>query len=161
MTHTTPTAAREAPHLPLRGEGLGMGGRPLALLAALTLLTSPTLAQVIPTGTPAADILLSQAIAEHRVFLTCSALDPAIHAQITEDWQRDTAAAVALLTARNVPAEAIAAFTTAAKPENLLPAPDTPFADVSQLCAANPDWQQRYFQLNLTILDLKLPEAFE
>ncbi|MCU0904012.1 MAG: hypothetical protein MUE83_09075 [Tabrizicola sp.] len=131
-----------------------------ALLAVL-LLTAPAQAQVIPTGSPAADILLSQAIAEHRVFLTCSALDPATHAQIAENWQRDTAAAVAILTANSTPPEAIAAFTAAAAPSALMPADDTAFSDVRQLCDSNPDWQQRYLQFDLIILDLKLPGAFQ
>jgi hypothetical protein len=130
------------------------------LLAAL-LLTTQAQAQIIPTGTPAADILLSQAITEHRAFLTCSALDPATHAQITENWQRDVTAAAEILTANKVPAEAIAAFTAAAQPQALLPAEGTPFEDVKQFCDANPDWQTRYYQLNLTILKLKLPKAFE
>lgn len=132
-------------------------------LAALFLavLASPAGAQVASTGTPAADILLSQAIAEHRTFLTCSALDPATHAQITTNWERDVAAAAAILSANQVPPDAISAFTAAAEPEALLPAPDTPFEDLRQICDASPDWPQRYFQLNLTILELKLPQAFE
>lgn len=127
----------------------------------LLLFAMPAAAQVIPTGTPAADILLSQAIAEHRVFLTCSALDPATHAQITQNWQRDVTAAAAILTAQKVPPEAITAFTTAADPKDLMPADDTPFADVRRLCDSNPDWMTRYSQFNLTILDLKLPQAFQ
>jgi hypothetical protein len=130
------------------------------LLAALSLAT-PVSAQIVPTGSHVADILLSQAIAEHRTFLTCSALDPAIHQQITENWQRDVTAATAILTANDVPAASVAAFSAAAQPEALLPAEGTPFEDVKQLCEANPDWQARYFQLNLTILELKLPQAFE
>jgi hypothetical protein len=130
-----------------------------ALLAAL-LLTAPAQAQVIPTGSPAADILLSQAIAEHRVFLTCSALDPATHQQIAENWQRDVTEAAAILAANAIPPEAITAFQTAANPETLLPAADTPFDAVKALCDNNPDWQARYDQLNLTILALKLPQAF-
>ncbi|WP_137111304.1 hypothetical protein [Rhodobacter sp. SY28-1] len=142
--------------------GCATAHRPtLRLLAALLLLATPAAAQVIPTGTPAADILLSQAIAEHRVFLTCSALDPATHAQIAENWQRDVTAAAAILTANQVPPEAVTAFTTAAQPENLMPAPDTPWAQVKTLCETQPDWQQRYYQFNLTILELKLPAAFE
>lgn len=130
-------------------------------IAAALLLASPAHAQVIPTGTPAADILLSQAIAEHRVFLTCSALDPALHAQIIANWQRDVTAAAAILTSNQVPPEAITAFTTAAKPENLMPREDTPWAEVQGLCTTHPDWQATYFQLNLTLLALKLPGAFE
>ena len=164
MTHPTPTAATSASPPP-RGEGLGVGGqsRRVRIHGApiLALLpTTPTLAQVIPTGSPAADILLSQAIAEHRVFLTCSALDPATHAEILANWQRDTTSAAAILTANNVPPEAITAFTTAADPAALMPASDTPWSDVQSLCATRPDWQSAYYQFNLTILDLKLPGAF-
>lgn len=125
------------------------------------LLSTPTYAQVIPTGTPAADILLSQAISEHRTFLTCSALDPQTHAQIAENWQRDITAATAILTANQVASEAITAFTSAADLAALMPADDTPWTQVKALCDTQPDWQQRYFQLNLTVLELKLPGAFE
>lgn len=129
-------------------------------LALTMAITTPAAAQVIPTGTPAADILLSQAIAEHRVFLTCSALDPATHAQILTNWQKDTAAAVALLQTRNVPKDAVAAFTAAAAPAALMPASDTPWAEVQGLCATHPGWQTDYYQFNLTVLELKLPGAF-
>jgi hypothetical protein len=134
----------------------------LLLIAAPVLagLCLPALAQIVPTGTPAADILLSHALVEHRVFLTCSALDPQAHQQIVQNWQRDVAAAAAALAAAGVPQDAITAFTTAARPENLLPATDTPFDAVKALCDNNPDWQARYDQLNLTILALKLPQAF-
>ena len=131
----------------------------LALL--LALLAAPAAAQVIPTGTPAADILLSQAIAEHRVFLTCSALDPALHAQILANWQKDTAAATTILAARNVPKDAIAAFAAAADPAALMPADETPWAEVRGLCDTRPDWQKDYVQFNLTVLELKLPGAFQ
>ena len=140
--------------------GRGWGWGPRAGLCTALLLATPAHAQIIPTGTPAADILLSQAIAEHRIFLTCSALDPATHAQILQNWQRDVTEAAAILTANAIPPEAIAAFQTAAQPEALLPAADTPFDAVKALCDSNPDWQTRYDQLNLTVLALKLPQAF-
>lgn len=161
MPPLSPTVATSASPPP---SGAGMGNRRLCLHGApllALLLPLPTLAQVIPTGTPTADILLATAIAEHRVYLTCSALDPVTHAQITENWQRDVAAATAILTAKAVPPDTIAAFTAAARPETLLPAPDTQFDDVKQLCDANPDWQTLYFQFNLTMLELELPKAFE
>lgn len=132
-----------------------------ALVALAALLATHAAAQIVPTGTPAADILLARAIAEHRIFLTCSALESATHTLIVTNWQRDVADAAAILTANAVPAEAITAFTSAAKPDTLLPAADTPFATVKQLCDANPDWETRYFQLNLTVLDLELPQAFK
>jgi hypothetical protein len=135
-----------------------VGGLALALTIALT---TPTLAQIIPTGSPAADILLSQAITEHRVFLTCSALDPQLHSQILTNWLRDTAAAVAILTTNKVPPEAITAFSTAADPAALVPAEETPWADVKALCDTRPDWMKSYFELNFTVLDLKLTGAFQ
>lgn len=133
--------------------------RPL-LLTALLALPFPATAQIIPTGTPAADILLSQAIAEHRIFLTCSALDPLTHQQILTNWQRDVTAAAAILKAHNTPPEAITAFTTAADPKALMPPEDTPWAEVRSLCDTQPDWQKTYSEFNLILLDLKLPGAF-
>lgn len=158
MTNSTPknpVGCATAHHPPARCSA------PYGLLLLTLALATPAAAQVIPTGTPAADILLSQAITEHRTFLTCSALDPATHTQISENWQRDVTAAAAILTANKVPPDAIAAFITAAQPENLMPTPDTPWAEVQGLCATHPDWQTTYFQLNLTILELKLPGAFQ
>ena len=141
--------------------GVGARGRPLAVLAALALLPLPTLAQIIPTGSPAADILLSQAITEQRVFLTCSSLDPAAHLLVVDGWLRDVDAAIAILTEQKAPPEAIAAFKAAAAVEALLPAPGTPFEDVKQHCDANPEWQATYARFNFTLLELKLPEAFQ
>lgn len=127
----------------------------------LTLLSTPSLAQVIPTGTPAADILLSQAIAEHRVFLTCSALDAATHQRILADWQADIASATAILTSHNVPPGTVTAFTTAADPAALMPAADTPWAEVRGLCDTHPDWRAAYDSLERVILDLKLVGVLE
>jgi hypothetical protein len=125
------------------------------------LLATPTLAQVIPTGSPAADILLATAIAEQRVFLTCSALDPEAHGLIAMAWAEDIARAAAILTENAVPAEAIAAFTAAAAPTALLPTEDTAFVEVMRFCDTHRDWPETWGQFNFTILDLKLPGAFE
>lgn len=128
------------------------------LLAAL-LLAPPVTAQVISTGAPAADILLSQAIAEHRTFLTCSVLDPETHQAILQAWNTDRAAAIGLLADHKIGANAIYAFRDASIPENLIPAPDTPFEDVRQLCDATPDWVQRYAARDRTILAQRLPDV--
>lgn len=167
MTHPAPKAAKSASPPP-HGKWPGVTAHPRPTRRVrihgaplLALLATATQAQVIPTGTPAADILLSQAIAEHRVFLTCSALDPATHAQILTNWQTDTTAAADLLKTHNVPPEAISAFTTAADPAALMPGPDTPWAEVQTLCATHPDWQTDYYQFNLIVLALKLPGAFQ
>ena len=188
MTHLTPTAA-PITSPPPRGEGPGVGGccthtkprpgpepgpRPtlratrkvpgqaqVGVLGLTLLLATQATAQIIPTGTPTADILLSLAIAEQRIYLTCSALDPATHALILQNWQRDVTDAAAILTANAIPPEVITAFQSAARPENLLPAADTPFDAVRQLCNGNPDWQADYARLAFTILNLKLPQAFQ
>lgn len=128
-------------------------------LAAL-LLAAPAAAQIIPTGTPAADILLSQAIAEQRVFHTCSALDPQTHALVTKQWQQDAATAAAILAAKQVSPEAITAFTSAAQPAALMPAEDTPWAEVKGLCDTHPDWQTRLYQFDFITLAQKLPQVF-
>ena len=148
-----------------------MGGRPLptrhlrrvrySAPFLIATLTSPATAQVIPTGTPAADILLSQAVAEHRVFLTCSALDPLTHQQILTNWQKDIAAATAILTAHTVPQDAITAFTRAADPAALMPSDDAPWAEVKSLCDTQPDWLETYQDRDLTILDQNLPGVFQ
>jgi hypothetical protein len=128
-----------------------------ALLTAA--LAGPATAQVIPTGSPAADILLSQAIAEHRLFLACSVLDPVAHAAIAKAWQADVAAATRLLADHKAGAEAIAAFAAAASTDLLLPAPDTPFADVRTFCDQHPDWASRYAAGDVIRLADSLPQA--
>lgn len=155
LTNEVPCQARGGIAGPCGPRRVGLSASLLALLAA------PTFAQVIPTGSPSADFLLSQAVAEHRVFVTCSALDPLTHQQVLTNWQKDTAGAVAILQTHKVPPEAVTAFARAAAPAALMPADDTPWAEVRGLCDTHPDWQQDYLQFNLTILELKLPGAFQ
>jgi hypothetical protein len=141
-----------------RRMGPGMGSLALALTIGLT--TQAT-AQIVPTGTPAADILLTTALAEHQVFLTCSSLEPQTYGQIAKNWQRDVAAAMVILVEQKVAPEAIAAFQSAARIETLLPVAGTPYAEVKEFCDAYPDWMTDYYQFNLTVLELKLPAAFQ
>lgn len=155
MTHPTPAATPSASSPP-RGAGLGLGGVLLALA-----LTSQATAQVIPTGTPAADILLSQAIADQRVFLTCTALDPDTHKIALDFWAADVAAAVTLLQDHKVAPEAIAAFQAAAAPKAMMPPADTPFAEVSEFCLAQDRWSMHWMRRDFTELAARLPEAFE
>jgi hypothetical protein len=131
-----------------------------AVLALAALLATSASAQIVPTGTPAADILLAQAIADHRVFLTCSALDAPLHQQIVATWQRDVTTAAGVLTANSIPPEAITAFQAAADPKVLMPAEDTPFAQVRQFCDGHADWQKTYAQRDHTVLERALSQAF-
>jgi hypothetical protein len=126
----------------------GQARHGFAVLLTL-ILTTPTLAQVIPTGTPAADILLSQAIADQRLFLTCSALEPDTHTFLLEAWQRDIAKATDLLTAAKVAPEAITAFTT----------PDTSFEDLQKFCATDPKWLTRAMKMDTVRLAADLPKV--
>lgn len=145
----------DRPNLPAAGQ---MPTIPLLVAIGLAL-ASPAAAQIVSTGQPATDILLSQALSEHRIFLTCSVLEPQIHQQIVQNWQRDVDGAAAALQAANVPPEVIAAFTKAAAPDALMPSPDTPFEDVRQLCDSQPDWATRYTQMNFTLLEFNLLQA--
>lgn len=134
--------------------------RSLAFWAALALgLTGPAAAQIIPTGTPAADIALSAAIADWRIFVTCSALDPSTHAQVLAAVDKDVEAAKAILTANAVRAEAITAFQATARPAALMPAPDTPFEEVQRLCMTQADWSERWLKGQFTNLARALPLA--
>jgi hypothetical protein len=134
--------------------------RRAAALALALVLSGPAAAQVIPTGTPAADITLSAAIADWRIFVTCSALDPATHALVVDALARDTDAAMAILTTNQVPLEAITAFKTAASPVALTPAPDTPFEEVQKFCATQADWPERWRDGRFKALARTLPQAF-
>ena len=147
------------PHRHFRRPAPTAAARGVAALAIIALATSVA-AQIVPTGSPAADILLTRALADQRVFLTCSSLDPKTHAQALAAWQRDVTDAVAILAANATPAEAISAFEAAARPQTLLPAADTPFAEVRQLCENNPDWHTAY-QQNATPLPLQLQQALK
>ena len=159
----TPTPAPSASPAPLgawlwdRVRRVCLPGAPLLTLA---LLTTPATAQIIPTGTPAADIVLTQGIADWRVFVTCSALDYQTNWNVVEELYHDITAASAILKANDVPEEAIAAFAAAADPEALSPPPDTPFSNVLDLCVANKDWPDRWLDRDFTFLERDLPKAF-
>ena len=163
MPHFPPTTATNASPPP-RGEGLGVGGhlRPICSCVALTLalLATPATAQIIPTGTPAADIVLTQGIADWRVFVTCSALDYQTNWNVVDELYHDITAASAILKANDVPEEVITAFAAAADPEALSPPPDTPFSNVLDLCVANKDWPDRWLDRDFTLLARDLPKAF-
>ncbi len=152
MTRTPAPSASPPP----RGQRLGIAG---LTLATLLLATSAT-AQIIPTGTPAADIILTQGIADWRIFITCSALDYQTNWNVVNELYHDITAASAILKANTVPQEAITAFAAAADPEALSPPPDTPFADVQKLCLAHPNWSDLWLDRAFTFLERDLPKAF-
>ena len=132
-----------------------------ASAALVTLAVWPAMAQIVPTGSAAADILLSQAITEQRVFHTCSAFDRGLHARIVGQWAEQAEQAARILASNDAPPEAIAAFAAAAASGALMPAPGTPFEDVRQFCDTHPDWQDRWANADIILLPDDLPGAFE
>ena len=157
MTHPSPTTLPQAPSLLRQSQRAGISS--LSAVLVFALFAAPAFAQIVPTGSPAADIVLSQALADQRVFLTCTALEPESHRLIIDFWQADVAAAVAFLTEKGVPPEAIAAFTAAADPAALALPPDTPFAEVVDYCQAQTHWFIRMNRRDFTELARALPEA--
>jgi hypothetical protein len=139
---------------------MGMGGRRLAVLAAVALLPSIAAAQIIPTGSPAADITLAKAIADWRVFVTCSALESQTNWHVVNDLYHDIKAASEILRANDIPEETIAAFAAAADPEALSPGPDTPFKDLEEMCIMHPSWHELWLDRDFTFLERDLPKAF-
>ena len=95
------------------------------------------------------------------MFLTCTALDAKNHQIALDFWQADVATAVTLLTDHGTDPAAIAAFTTTAAPENLLPAEDTPFAEVQDFCISQEHWFQRWSRRDFTELAATLPGVLE
>ena len=159
----TPTPAPSASPAP-RGAWLWDRVRSVCLpgapLLTLALLATPATAQIIPTGTPAADIVLTKGIADWRVFVTCSALDYQTNWNVVDELYHDITAASAILKANDVPEEVITAFAAAADPEALSPPPDTPFSNVLDLCLANKHWPDRWLDRDFTFLERDLPKAF-
>lgn len=144
----------------LRGQVLTMGQRCVAAVTAI-LVAAPACAQIVPTGSPTADILLSTAITEQRTILTCTALETTAHRIAVTAWQVEVAAAVAILTENGVPPGAITAFQDAARAENLLPGEGAPFAAVKAYCNAQENWFTRWNRGEFTELGRALPGAFE
>jgi len=123
-------------------------------IAALAVaLAAPVTAQ---DRSAQAQALIDAALAEHRVFLTCSSLEPATHAVIRQDWERMAADSDAILAQLGFPLLFRLAFRAASRSEALMPPDDTPFAKVRALCDANPDWATDRAALRFTILNLHL-----
>ena len=131
-------------------------GPVLALCLAL-----PASAQIIPTGSPAVDILLARALADQRVFLTCTALAAETHEAALDLWQADVTATVALLGEKAVAPDVITAFTAAADPATLALPADTPFAAVADYCRAQADWLTRWTSRDFTQLARALPGVLQ
>lgn len=141
------------------GPGRRDARRICVALACLALMPASAFAQIVPTGTPAADILLASAIADYRVFVTCSLLDPAAHTKVVTGLSDEIRRASVILKAKGVPDATIAAFIAAADPATLVPAPDTPFAEVQEYCGDHSDWSERWQGRDFTGLDRDLPMA--
>jgi hypothetical protein len=103
--------------------------------------------------------ILDTAMQDMRVFITCTVLEKESNEFLRKDWQENVAKTLAFLTEEGVTPPNLAAFTTSAKPEALLPAPETPISDVIAFCDANPNWIRKLQNFDYTRLPYALEQA--
>lgn len=122
--------------------------RPLALiapsvvrcLAALcSLLATPALAGPLERIEPR----LAKAIAENRVFMTCTSLDVVAAEATRRHWSRMVARARTHLVAQHASPEELAAFDTRTAVAALVDE-DQPLVEAVALCRDHAEWFNRY-----------------
>lgn len=87
---------------------------------------------------------LRQAIEEHRVFLTCSSLDPQAHASIEAGWRQIVSKARAQLASRYTSLADLARFDQMTAETSLVRG-DAPLREAIDLCTrTSADWHDRY-----------------
>jgi hypothetical protein len=152
--------ARERRHLPsLKGINTAIA-HAIRALAILMIGTAAAAQTVIETGNSEADTLIRDALAEQRVFITCSSLDQSPHAFLTTNLIEMAANSAESLRRAGVAEKAVARFVAAATPAALMPAAGTSFAEVLELCDNNPDWADRFARLDFILLDFSLRRTF-
>lgn len=117
-------------------------------LVFLLLMTGQAAAQ---TALERIEPRLNTAIAEHRVFLTCSSLDPQLHASVQNGWKQMVARARHFLESHYTSLTDLARFDDRTAEEHLVPT-EAPLRDAIALCTtAHRDWQSDYNMFNFTI----------
>lgn len=100
---------------------------------------------------------LDEVMAEYRVYLTCSSLDPEVHAPILAMWKKMVGETqLALAEAGLAPAN-LGDFIASGWTGGLTPEPGTPFADVQSFCAKHPGWLRAFDSFSYT----RLPDALD
>lgn len=113
-----------------------MARGPLAAVLALSLSASPAISQ---SAMERIEPRLSRAIEEHRVFLTCSSLEPQTFELVLRNWEDMVAAARGHLSANLTPKVDLEAFDRRTKLDALVDW-RMPLGEAAAYCAANPDW---------------------
>ena len=122
---------------------------------------------LIALATPAASddavvaALLDRAMAEQRVYQTCTALIPDGSFDAEAWWQEKVTETLAAIEAAGATPANLAAFTASAAPGALKPAPDTPWSEVLAFCSADPDWYSNWQRFNIVILPGAVEAALE
>lgn len=131
------------------------------LLAAASLLPGTAAAEPATADQRAAfERLLQTAVDEHRVFLTCGALEQRTSEQIENNWREMVAKTVPLLIeAGYTPAEIIA-FSDRTEPRNLVDE-QRPFGDVISDCRSHTDWMRNLQLFKVVLLDREARKIFQ
>ncbi len=124
--------------------------------AAIVLLAAPAAAQ--DDRKAAINALLDKAIAEHTIFLNCTATDPDGSEFVARGWQSDVLAAVAALAEAGFSSDEIAAFTTRASIDALM-MKDRPFGEVIEFCNTNGPWMRQFYEMRYVVLPLAIKQA--
>ena len=123
---------------------------------ALLLMTVSATAQ---TAFERIEPRLTTAIDEHRVFLTCSSLDPQLHASVLSGWQQIVAKARHYLESRYTSMAELATFDARTAEEHIVRA-EAPLRDAVELCTKTaPEWQRKYTMFDFTIDIVESPQA--
>lgn len=110
-------------------------------LAMILMMTGSAAAQ---TAMERIEPRLRQAIEEHRVFLTCSSLDPETHASVETGWRQIVAKARGQLVSRFTSNADLARFDEITSEASIVKR-DAPLRDAIALCTrTSPDWRDRY-----------------
>ena len=130
-----------------------------ALVAAtVLLLAAPVVAQDDRKAT--VEAVLDKAIAEHTIFLNCTATERDSYDLVIKGWQADVLAAVPLLAENGFTGEEIAAFTTRAAIDALL-MKDRPFGEIIDYCMSQGDWIRALYEMRYTVLPLAIRKELD
>jgi hypothetical protein len=130
-------------------------GRTALALAAL-ICASPVAAQDrVARITP----VLDRALAEWRVFLTCTALDPQAHAMVVDGWSGMVETTGTYLRERGLSGASLDDFPARAEPDALMLPGDTPFAEVRAFCEDHPGWRGQLETFGFILMPDALEEA--
>lgn len=134
--------------------GLGI----VTLAAALALLTAPASAQATLEQRAAFERVLQTAIDEHRVFLTCGALDAETSQMIEKTWREMVSDTIPILQrAGYTPAEVIA-FADRTEARNLVDA-EARYAEIVAFCRAH-DWRRNLSTFRVVLLHREARRIF-